>query len=273
MTAEETRAELERRAEPCAVDADALLREGGDWLATARSFVQRKALNGNSVTWGSGEAVSLSMAQLEEMAARAVAVDRSRLLTEIAAVLDCMPSACVVRVREGGGPENLAASLAVSVGKLARQAEFAEHARQTFEDQLNDKLARLGDRNADVARLYEALRNTRTHLAGIRAAGVAETNRLCELAGLGSWDGLIARITHAMAHAALGADANGPHVYLGRASCGCVMQSVVDSPEEKYGTADTVAEMIREGLTVERVHGDDERNRTDRCEHGEGEPA
>ena len=57
-------------------------------------------------------------------------------------------------------------------------------------------------------------------------------------------------------------------VYLGRAQCGCVLQSVVDVPDEKYGTADTVAEMIREGLTIERVHADDERNRVDRCEHG-----
>lgn len=57
-------------------DACEIERLGGPWLAAARGYVQRKARNGNSVTWGSGEAVTLSMRQLEEMCAHAVAADR-----------------------------------------------------------------------------------------------------------------------------------------------------------------------------------------------------
>lgn len=57
------------------------------------------------------------------------------------------------------------------------------------------------------------------------------------------------------------------YVYLGRASCGCVVASVVDRPDHRDETAASVATMIREGCTLERVHADDARNRTDHCTH------
>lgn len=47
-------------------------------------------------------------------------------------------------------------------------------------------------------RAVTALLHTRTHLAGIRAAGVAETDRLCRVAGLGSWESLVARLDAAL---------------------------------------------------------------------------
>jgi len=43
---------------------------------------------------------------------------------EVNAVIDQIPGN--VRVREGGGPENLAASLAVSVNKLVEQAKVTQ---------------------------------------------------------------------------------------------------------------------------------------------------
>ena len=46
----------------------------------------------------------------------------------------------------------------------------------------------------EVRRLRQVLRDTRTHLAGIRAAGVIETDRLCVRAGLGPWITLTARL-------------------------------------------------------------------------------
>jgi hypothetical protein len=46
-------------------------------------------------------------------------VERKRLETEIRGVVDALiPSDCVVRMCEGGGPEDIAGSLAVSVAKL-----------------------------------------------------------------------------------------------------------------------------------------------------------
>lgn len=45
---------------------------------------------------------------------------------EMAAILDTMPADVVVRVREGAGPESVAASLAVSIAKLRGRMEKAE---------------------------------------------------------------------------------------------------------------------------------------------------
>lgn len=47
--------------------------------------------------------------------------EREELHAEIESVMEHMPQDCVVRVREGNGPEDLAASLSVSVSKLAQK--------------------------------------------------------------------------------------------------------------------------------------------------------
>lgn len=44
---------------------------------------------------------------------------------------------------------------------------------------------------------------------------------------------------------------NGEYSYIGRAWCGCVVAARVDRGDKR--TADFVAEMIRDGLVVERV--------------------
>ena len=43
------------------------------------------------------------------------------------------------------------------------------------------------------------------------------------------------------------------NVYIGKKECGCTVVIVSDDPKYKKDTADTVAEMIRDGLTVERT--------------------
>lgn len=51
-----------------------VLKRGGSWLAAARSAVQCSAVNGESIKWGSSEAVrGMTMRDVEELAARAVA--------------------------------------------------------------------------------------------------------------------------------------------------------------------------------------------------------
>lgn len=46
----------------------------------------------------------------------------------------------------------------------------------------------------EVSRLRHIVRDTRTHLNVIRAAGVIETDRLCCIAGFGPWSDLIDRL-------------------------------------------------------------------------------
>jgi hypothetical protein len=51
-----------------------LAKKGGEWLATARSYLQNHCKNGSDITWGSHtDRVSLSPYQIEEMAARIAA--------------------------------------------------------------------------------------------------------------------------------------------------------------------------------------------------------
>lgn len=49
----------------------------------------------------------------------ALALERRKLVGELEAALDACPKA--IRVREGGGPENLAASVAVTLASLTRE--------------------------------------------------------------------------------------------------------------------------------------------------------
>lgn len=61
--------------------------------------------------------------------------------------------------------------------------------------------------------------------------------------------------------------------YIGRASCGCVVAVCVDDPAHPKITADMVAEIIRIGLTVERVPDDYVREHlTWKCSHKPSEP-
>lgn len=48
-----------------------LLRKGGEWLGAARSWIQRKAVNGERVTWGSNDVLEMSVtvSQIEDLAA------------------------------------------------------------------------------------------------------------------------------------------------------------------------------------------------------------
>lgn len=44
------------------------------------------------------------------------------------------------------------------------------------------------------------------------------------------------------------------HAYIGRATgCGCIRSAVVDKPSDPAWTAGHVADMVRDGLAVERV--------------------
>jgi hypothetical protein len=46
-----------------------LMKKGGKWLGAARSWIQWNIPRGDSVTWGSDETVTVSIRQLEELAA------------------------------------------------------------------------------------------------------------------------------------------------------------------------------------------------------------
>jgi hypothetical protein len=55
---------------------DLLMKTGGEWLAIIREWIQRKAINGEHVTWGSSEWLrfnSVSMADMENLASRIAA--------------------------------------------------------------------------------------------------------------------------------------------------------------------------------------------------------
>lgn len=43
------------------------------------------------------------------------------------------------------------------------------------------------------------------------------------------------------------------HLYIGRKACGCVVAVVNDEPDEPKWTAKEVANLIKSGLTVERI--------------------
>ncbi len=59
------------------------------------------------------------------------------------------------------------------------------------------------------------------------------------------------------------------HCYLARKTCGCVEAGVLDIPEFRLETADTVAQWIRDGLILERLSIRDPRGAFARCYHKE----
>lgn len=60
-------------------DPHDLLRKGGEWLGAARNWIKWNCHNGDRVTWGSTDLLSpvLTVRDVEELAARAVAADRN----------------------------------------------------------------------------------------------------------------------------------------------------------------------------------------------------
>lgn len=63
------------------------------------------------------------------------------------------------------------------------------------------------------------------------------------------------------------------HAYVGYCKCGSLVAASVDSPERAKETAAFVAEMIRDGLRVERVDSDVVRVSFDYCACPKNEPA
>lgn len=53
--------------------------------------------------------------------------------------------------------------------------------------------------------------------------------------------------------------------YIGRCKCGAIVAATIDEPARKRQVAQDVAEMIRDGLAVERVDSDVVRVRFSRC--------
>ena len=82
-------------------------------LALARSQV--KELRAGPTLTAYGVAVARSLESL--------IVERDALRAEINAVIDHMPNDVVVRSCEGGGPENICGTLAISVSKLAKERD------------------------------------------------------------------------------------------------------------------------------------------------------
>lgn len=63
---------------------------------------------------------------------------------ELEAILDLIPKHLIVRVREGGGPENIIASLAGSVQKLVRETE--KLSPTITEVEITEKMCETGNR-------------------------------------------------------------------------------------------------------------------------------
>ena len=61
------------------------------------------------------------------------------------------------------------------------------------------------------------------------------------------------------------------HAYIGRKECGCVVAAVVDDPKYKKDTAQSVAEFLEGGLTIERVTLDETRELLKVCKHRQDE--
>lgn len=61
-----------------ATEGPDVLRDGGEWLATVRRWIQSNKINGEQVTWGSGDVLRgpVTVREFEEVAAYAVATDR-----------------------------------------------------------------------------------------------------------------------------------------------------------------------------------------------------
>lgn len=52
-----------------------LMRRGGSWLAQARDYLQRRAMGGDSLTWGSEQEVrGLTVRDIETMASEIAAI-------------------------------------------------------------------------------------------------------------------------------------------------------------------------------------------------------
>jgi hypothetical protein len=60
----------------CLVDLDKRVRQGGPWLRAVRKYLQQNVRGGDRCTWGSDELLTLSVSQIEELAAKAVVADR-----------------------------------------------------------------------------------------------------------------------------------------------------------------------------------------------------
>ncbi len=73
MNKEITLKELLSRWEP-----EQVMREGGEWLGEVRRYLQRHVRGGETCIWGSGQPLTLSVLQIEEIAAYAVWKDRQR---------------------------------------------------------------------------------------------------------------------------------------------------------------------------------------------------
>lgn len=83
--------------------------------------------------------------QNDVLAAKFMAAE-SRAFTaerEMSAILDTLPADVVVRVREGAGPESVAASLAVSVAKLRTRMETAEERISSYKEDIRGLLRKL----------------------------------------------------------------------------------------------------------------------------------
>lgn len=68
--------------------AQVVLQQGGEWLGAVRSWAQWNKTNGSDVTWGSDQELrpSMTIGQLEDAAAHAVAADRAVSVNELDAL-------------------------------------------------------------------------------------------------------------------------------------------------------------------------------------------
>jgi hypothetical protein len=61
-----------------------VMAEGGRWLGATREYLQTHAMHGDSLEWGSSDAVKgLTVSEIEELVADAIAADRNERAAKI----------------------------------------------------------------------------------------------------------------------------------------------------------------------------------------------
>lgn len=124
------------------------------------------------------DALQETVGELREQVAT-LTRERDQQVAEVVAVLDSMPDDCVVRVCEGGGPENVFASLAVSVAKLIQQRDELREEVDTVRG-MNRNQARLIDDLQKVAQIAAIERHNLERSIDLQHDQIGHQAKACE---------------------------------------------------------------------------------------------
>lgn len=90
-------------------DAFAMIKNGGDWLGRARSWMQSRKHNGSTVTWGSHEVLQppVTVREVEEIArlSAAAALNESPASRALGEILDLIDQGVLLKKADMTGEE------------------------------------------------------------------------------------------------------------------------------------------------------------------------